>query len=125
MFLSGTIGTALVALFWRGDPLAAAVVMSAAPVLWDVFVTGNSPSLLTGAGLLLGLTAIGLSSYAPGTDPVAASGIRLAILAGLVFGALMIMISYVSDGSGGGPIFIHGHVSYLVSIYMCFDTERV
>lgn len=94
----------------------AAVVMSAVPVFWDVVISGNSPSQLTSIGLVLGLVSIGLSSYSPGSDPVAASGVRLAILGGIVFGVLLILISYISDGAGGSPILLQRTVAFVVAV---------
>jgi len=94
----------------------AAVVMSAVPVFWDVVISGNSPSVTTSIGLVLGLISIGLSSYSPGSDPVAASGVRLAIVAGAIFGVLLILISYVSDGAGASPILLQRTVGFLVAV---------
>ena len=47
---------------------------------------------------------------------MAASGLRLAILGGVVFGVLLILISYISDGAGGSPILLQRTVAFVVAI---------
>jgi hypothetical protein len=94
----------------------AAVIMSAVPVGWDVFISGNSPSLVVSIGLVLGLLAIALSSYSPGADPVRANGVRLAVLGGAVFGVLFILLSYIGKDAGGSPLLLQRTVGFILAI---------
>jgi len=94
----------------------AAVIMSAVPVGWDVFISGNSPSFVVSIGLVLGLVAIGLSSYSPGNDAVETNGVKLAVLGGAVFGVLFILLSYIEDGAGGSPLLLQRTVGFVLAV---------
>ena len=94
----------------------AAVVMSSVPVLWDLLVSGASPSTVTSIGLSLGLVAIALSSYERGDSGNGPTGLFVAGLAGVVFGILFILLSYIGDDAGGSPLLLQRFVAFLVAI---------
>ncbi len=116
-------GIGILLLYWsyatasvRSSAPVAAVVMSSIPIAWDVIVSANSPSHMAWAGLVLGVVAIGLSSYDPGDEVVEIRGLQAAILAGAVFGVLLILLSYVGEDAGGRPLFAQRLVGLVVVI---------
>lgn len=100
----------------RSAAPAAAVVMSAVPVLWDVVVTGSQPSTLTWIGIVLGVIAIGLSSYQPGGGEDDRLSLPLAILAGAIFGLLLIFLGEIGDGAGGSPMLLQRLVGFVITV---------
>ena len=100
----------------RSAAPAAAVVMSGVPVLWDVLVLSASPSTITSIGLTLGVIAIALSSYEPGDPAGGSTGLFMASLAGIVFGILFILLSYIGADAGGSPLLLQRVVAFLVAI---------
>ena len=100
----------------RSAAPTAAVVMSGVPVLWDIFVSGTSPSTITSIGLTLGVVAIALSSYERGEPDNGSAGLFIAGLAGAVFGILLILLSYIGDDAGGSPLLLQRVVAFLIAI---------
>ena len=100
----------------RSTAPAAAVVMSSVPVLWDVFVSGTSPSTVTSIGLSLGVVAIALSSYERGDPDSGLVGLFTAVLAGVVFGILLILLSYIGNDAGGSPLLLQRVMAFLIAI---------
>ncbi len=99
----------------RSAAPAAAVIMSAVPVLWDVAVAGSSPSTLTWVGIVLGVVAIGLSSYQPGGGEDDRLSLPLAILAGAVFGALLIFLAQIGADAGGRPMLVQRTIGLVIA----------
>lgn len=100
----------------------AAVVMSSVPVLWDLLVSGTSPSTVTSIGLSLGVVAIALSSYERGDPGNGPTGLFVAGLAGVVFGILFILLSYIGDDAGGSPLLLQRIVAFLFAISITRST---
>ena len=100
----------------RSTAPAAAVVMSSVPVMWDVFVSGTSPSTVTSIGLSLGVVAIALSSYERGDPDSGLVGLFTAVLAGVVFGILLILLSYIGNDAGGSPLLLQRVMAFLIAI---------
>ena len=115
----------------RSAAPTAAIVMSCVPVLWDILVSGTSPSRITSIGLLLGVAAIALSSYERGTPDGGSTGIFIAGLAGVAFGTMLILLSYIGNDAGGPPLLLQRVVAFLIAISVAratgpriFPTER-
>ena len=100
----------------------AAVVMSCGPVLWDVLVLGNTPSTVASVGLSLGIVAIALSSYERGQSAGGLSGVFAAVLAGIAFSVLLILLSYIGDAAGGSPLLVQRFVAFLVAMSVSRST---
>ncbi len=100
----------------RSTAPTAAVVMAGVPVLWDILVSGASPSTVTSIGLSLGVIAIALSSYERGNPDNGSAGLFIAGLAGVVFGILLILLSYIGDDAGGSPLLVQRVVAFLIAI---------
>ena len=100
----------------RSTAPTAAVVMAGFPVLWDILVSGASPSTVTSIGLSLGVIAIALSSYERGNPDSGSAGLFIAGLAGVVFGILLILLSYIGGGAGGSPLLVQRVVAFLIAI---------
>ncbi len=105
----------------RSAAPSAAVVMTAIPVLWAVWVNGESPSAVAWLGITLGLVAIGLSSYQPpsndgGPGVELPGGLSIAILAGVVFGVLIILLGEIEDGAGGSPLVVQRVAGLIVAV---------
>lgn len=100
----------------RSAAPAAAVVMSAVPIGWDVIVSGVSPTWITSVGLVLGVGAIGLSSLSPSDDPLDIGGLWMALLAGVVFGVLLVLLSFIGDGGGGSALLLQRTVGLVLVV---------
>lgn len=100
----------------RSAAPAAAIVMSSVPIAWDVVVSGTTPSVVSWCGIVLGVVAIGLSSYETGDSEQDRFGVPLAVLAGAVFGVLLILLGEIGESSGGTPIFAQRLVGFLVAV---------
>lgn len=100
----------------RSAAPAAAIVMSSVPISWDVIVSGTNPSVVSWCGIVLGVLAIGLSSYETGDAEQDRFGVPLAVLAGAVFGILLILLGEIGNSSGGTPIFVQRLVGFLVAV---------
>ena len=99
----------------RSAAPAAAVVMAAVPVGWDI-TTGSSPSGLIWLGLGLGVAAIGLTSYQPADGEDDRFALGIAIVAGVVFGVLLILLGEIGDDAGGPPIFVQRTVGFVIAV---------
>ena len=99
----------------RSAAPAAAVVMSSVPIAWDIAVAGTSPSTLTWGGIVLGVVAIGLSSYQRDGDDDS-TGLGIALGAGAVFGVLLILLAEISEESGGSPILVQRCVAFAMAV---------
>jgi len=116
----------------RSTAPTAAVVMAGVPVVWDVLVLGSSLSTVTSIGLSIGVVAIALSSY-EGRNPDSGPNVLItAVLAGVVFGILLILLSYIGDDAGGSPLLLQRVVAFLVAISVAratgpriFPSERI
>ena len=100
----------------------AAVVMSTVPVLWDILVSGSSPSTTTSTGIVLGVVAIALSSYEGGHHVAGSGGLFLAFVAGLFFGATFIFLSRIGNDAGGSPLLIQRIAAFLIAALVARST---
>lgn len=99
----------------RSAAPTAGVVMSAVPVLWNLTV-GSVPGLLVWVGIGLGLTAIGFTSYQPDGGEDDQFTANLAIVAGVVFGILLILLGEIGNDAGGSPLFVQRTVGLVVAV---------
>jgi drug/metabolite transporter (DMT)-like permease len=100
----------------RSAAPAAAVVMSAVPIVWDVIVSGATPSVLSSFGIALGVVAIAVSSYEPDDSGAGRAGLATAIAGGAVFGALLILLSYIDSDAGGSALLVQRVVALVVAV---------
>jgi drug/metabolite transporter (DMT)-like permease len=106
----------------RSAAPVAAVVMSGMPIAWDVLISDASLSGTTWTGILLGVAAIALSSYAPGESDADRFALPIAILAGAVFGVLLILLGEIGDGAGGMPLFVQRTMALCVAVSVTWLT---
>ena len=106
----------------RSTAPAAAVAMSGVPVLWDILVSGATPSAVTSIGLALGVVAIALSSYERGDPYGGAAKLFIAALAGVSFGSMLILLSHIGDGADGSPLLLQRVVAFLIAISVARST---
>ncbi len=90
----------------RSAAPAAAVVMSAVPVAWDLIVEATSPSATITAGLALGVVSIGFTSYERGESVGGRGSVAIAMAAGVTFGVLLILLDQIGDDAGGTPLLL-------------------
>ena len=87
------------------SPLTA-VVSAIAPMLWGLFVNGETLSAIGYLGLGVALVAVVLVGFIPGEQVVrpSARGLIMAVGAGLAIGAFLIAIDQTSSESGLVPL---------------------
>jgi len=81
----------------------AAVVSTVIPVLWSAIGDGDGPGALGWTGVAVGIVAVVLTSYAPGSrEP--RTGALLGALAGLWFAAMFLLAVNTSEEAGTWPV---------------------
>ena len=100
----------------RSTAPTAAVMMAGVPVVWDVLVLGSSLSTVTSIGLSIGVVAIALSSYGGRNPDSGPTVLVTAVLAGVVFGILLILLSYIGGDAGGSPLLLQRVMAFLIAI---------
>lgn len=80
------------------------------PVLWGLG-SGERPSVLAVAGIVVALIAVALVARGPGADPIRPGTPRLveiglATAAGLLFGVILVLFSETGDDAGMWPILV-------------------
>jgi drug/metabolite transporter (DMT)-like permease len=83
-------------------PLAS-VLLAVVPVMWDL-INGVRPGATAGAGMVLGLVALVLTSYTPGGAGSVTLGAVLGITSGVVFGVAFTLMGEVGESSGLLPV---------------------
>ncbi len=112
--LAGVFGVVAIALLYAClaigpmsilSPLTA-VISAIAPMLWGLFVNGETLSPIGYAGLAVALVAVVLVGFIPGEKVVrpSARGLLMAVGAGLAIGAFLIVIDQTSAESGLVPL---------------------
>lgn len=105
-------------------PLAG-VIMAVIPVLFDVVVGDGVPSGLTVLGIVLGLVAVGLTSYSPGLGGDVTTGARFAVLAGVGYGVTLTTIGLTERDSGMWPVVPQRLVALVVVVVVARRIGRV
>ena len=127
---AGVAGAVGVALFYQGLAIGrmgavapiTGVEAAAVPVVFGL-VSGERPSVLALAGVVVALGAVGLISSSPGdgdesggdTDGRFQPGVGLALGAGIAFGAFFILLDGAGDDSGLWPL-VGARLSSLATI---------
>jgi drug/metabolite transporter (DMT)-like permease len=83
-------------------PLAS-VLLAVVPVVWDL-INGVRPGATAGAGMLLGLVALVLTSYTPGGSGTVTLGAVLGVSSGVMFGVAFTLMGEVTEASGLLPV---------------------
>jgi drug/metabolite transporter (DMT)-like permease len=83
-------------------PLAS-VLLAVVPVVWDL-VNGVRPGAAAGAGMMLGLVALVLTSYNPGGSGSVTLGAVLGVASGVMFGIAFTLMGEVTEASGLLPV---------------------
>jgi uncharacterized membrane protein len=103
-----------------------AVGAAALPVVWGL-AAGERPTALATAGVALALVAVVFVSRIPGDEAEAAGGARvlgLAVLAGLGFGAVFIILAETSGDGGMWPLLVMRTASVSFLAAGAFVTRR-
>lgn len=89
------------------SPLTA-VVSAIAPILWGLFVSGDTLTPVAYAGLGVALVAVVLVGFIPGEKIVRprVRGLAMAVGAGLAIGAFLIVIDHTASDSGLVPLIV-------------------
>jgi drug/metabolite transporter (DMT)-like permease len=131
--LAGVAGAVGVALFYQGLSVGrmgavapiTGVEAAVVPVIFGL-LSGERPSVLAFAGVVVALGAVALVSSSPKTEDAPAPGsgsgswwlqpgIALAIGAGIAFGAFFILLDQAGDNSGLWPL-VGARVSSIITI---------
>ncbi len=120
--LSGLAAFAALTILWAGyarssvgvaAPMAA-VVSTVIPVLWDALF-GEVPGRLGWVGVAVGMLALVLTSYAPGS-PNVRTGVVFGGLAGICFAAMFLLAVNTSEDSGTWPVVSQRAVAFVVAV---------
>jgi drug/metabolite transporter (DMT)-like permease len=111
--MSGITLSGGLVLLYRGYTVArmgivaptASVLLAAVPVVYDL-VRGQTPSIVAGGGMVLGLVALVLTTYEPGGMGSVKVGVQLGVGAGLLFGIAFTLTSETSEAAGLSPVLI-------------------
>ncbi len=111
--VAGVVMMGSLALLYRGYSVApvgivgptASVLIALVPLIFDVG-QGLRPGPVAWLGIVFGLCALGLTSYAPGGTGSPRIGALLGVIAGVGFGVAFILMSKTSDGAGLMPVLI-------------------
>lgn len=128
--LAGVAGAVGVALFYQGLSVGrmgavapiTGVEAAAVPVIFGL-ITGERPSTLALAGVLVALSAVALVSSSPKSDTEARTtrigrlppGVGLALAAGVAFGAFFVLLDAAGDDSGLWPL-VGARISSIATI---------
>ncbi len=111
--IAGLCMMSALATLYRGYSLApvgivgptASVLIALVPLVYDI-TRGLRPGPVAWLGIVLGLCALGLTSYSPGGAGSVRVGVVLGVAAGIGFGVAFTLMSRASDGSGLMPVLI-------------------
>jgi len=95
----------------------ASVVSAVIPVLYDT-ARGNAPGALGWAGVTIGVIALVLTSWAPGSggdDGSVIAGVVLGGLAGVAFAAMFLLAIEVPESSGTWPVVTQRVTAFLLA----------
>lgn len=136
--LGGVAGAVGVALFYQGLSVGrmgavapiTGVEAAAVPVIFGL-ISGERPSALALAGVIVALGAVGLVSSEPKATATAAlskggrlqPGVGLALGAGIAFGAFFILLDRAGDDSGLWPL-VGARISSLLTIAIALVVTR-
>jgi drug/metabolite transporter (DMT)-like permease len=81
------------------------LLIAGVPVAWDL-VNGVTPGALASVGIVVGLVALVLTSYAPGGTGSAKQGALLGVTSGLAFGVAFALMGEVSKAAGLAPVIV-------------------
>jgi drug/metabolite transporter (DMT)-like permease len=109
--LAGLAMTGGLAMLYHGYSVArmgvvapmSSVLLAAVPVVSDI-VGGDRPGPLAAVGIVLGLLALVLTSYAPGSAGSVRTGAVLGTVSGVAFGIAFTLMGEVSDEAGLAPV---------------------
>ena len=124
--LSGVTGVVAIALLYAClaigpmsilSPLTA-VVCAIAPMLWGLFVNGETLSPAGYTGLGVAVVAVVLVGFIPGEKTVRPSmrGLLMAVGSGLAIGAFLIIIDQTSDESGLVPLVMNRATNTVITL---------
>jgi len=120
--LSGIAAFAALTTLWRGYALSsvgvaapiAAVVAAVLPVLWDA-VGGEVPGPLGWLGVVVGVVALVLTSWAPGTRNVR-DGVVLGTIAGVCFAAMFLFAASTPEDVGTWPVVSQRVTAFAIAV---------
>ncbi len=95
----------------------AAVVTAIIPAIFTAFAVAL-PSALQVSGFLAALAGIWLVTRAPGTEQTSRAGLNLALLAGVGFGAFLILIAHVESGLVFAPLVVARTVTLATAVVL-------
>lgn len=128
--LSGIAAFVALTLLWWGysrssigvaAPLAA-VVSTVLPVLFDA-VRGRAPGAIGWCGVVVGVAALVLTSWAPGSRGLR-DGIVLGALAGVAFAAMFLIAVESSEDAGTWPVAAQRATAFVVAVVVGAATGR-
>lgn len=108
--LSGIVGLGLLYQGLARGPMGVvapltAITSAAVPALWGVAVDGDDLAAIGWLGVGLALAAIGLVSWAPTVEaPITLRGVLEALMAGVGFGVMFILLDQTDPASAPWPI---------------------
>jgi drug/metabolite transporter (DMT)-like permease len=121
--VSGVALAVALTTLWRAYALAsigvaapiASVVSTVIPVLYAAVVDGEVPGALGWLGVAIGVSALFLTSWQP-AGTVSTTGIRLGLIAGVLFAAMYLVAVSTSEDAGTWPIVPQRAVAFAIAL---------
>ena len=128
--LSGVAAFAALTTLWFGyarssvgvaAPMAA-VVSTVLPVLWAA-LGGDVPGVLGWSGVAVGVAALVLTSYAPGSRNVR-DGVVLGGLAGVCFATMFLLAVNTAEAAGTWPVAAQRATAFVLAVIVATSTRN-
>jgi drug/metabolite transporter (DMT)-like permease len=112
-YSEGTLGLAA--------PIAG-MLLAAIPAIVDIGIGESTASTLTAVGIVIGIVSIGLTAFRRGSGAASWGAIRLAVMAGCLYGVALTLLGRTTAASGVWPLVPQRAVGFVVAVLIALAT---